>query len=112
MNFFVEQGILRHVDFDIVKCVLIASPGFLKDDFFKYLMEEAVRQDKKILLQNKSVFLLVHSSSGHKQALDEVMLDPVLTFLMNVLGYIAISNHIFFPILESSISTTGHEGSR
>jgi len=25
------QGILRHVNFEIVKCVLVASPGFTKD---------------------------------------------------------------------------------
>ena len=30
-------------------------------------------------MENKSKFLLVHSSSGHKQALKEVLSDPVVT---------------------------------
>lgn len=30
-----------------------------------------------MLLENKSKFLLVHSSSGHKQALKEILSDPV-----------------------------------
>ena len=34
-------AILRHVNFDIVKCVLIASPGFTKDLFFEHMMAYA-----------------------------------------------------------------------
>lgn len=33
----VMQGILRHVDFDIIKCVIIASPGFVREQFFEYM---------------------------------------------------------------------------
>ena len=39
-------------------------------------MGQAVKQDIKILLENKPKFLLVHSSSGHKQALKEVLSHP------------------------------------
>lgn len=55
--------------FLVVKCVLVASPGFVKDQFIAYLFKEAVRQDCKILLENRSKFMLVHSSSGHKYSL-------------------------------------------
>ena len=34
-------AILRHVNFDVVKCVLIASPGFTKDLFFDHMMSYA-----------------------------------------------------------------------
>lgn len=44
----VMQGILRHVNFDIVKCVLIASPGFVKDQFFQYMYQSAVQNDIKV----------------------------------------------------------------
>ena len=37
----VITAILRHVNFDIVKCVLIASPGFTKDLFFEHMMAYA-----------------------------------------------------------------------
>lgn len=34
----VVQAILRHVNFDIVKCLQIASPGFTKDQFFELMI--------------------------------------------------------------------------
>uniref|UniRef100_A0A673HCL8 Protein pelota homolog n=1 Tax=Sinocyclocheilus rhinocerous TaxID=307959 RepID=A0A673HCL8_9TELE len=75
----VMQGILRHFNFDVVKCILVASPGFVKDQFISYLFKEAVRQDCKILLENRSKFMVVHSSSGHKYSLKEVLCDPAVT---------------------------------
>ncbi|XP_056627973.1 protein pelota homolog [Triplophysa dalaica] len=75
----VMQGILRHFNFDVIKCILVASPGFVKDQFITYLFKEAVRQDCKILLENRSKFMLVHSSSGHKYSLKEVLCDPAVT---------------------------------
>lgn len=46
----VLQGILRHINFDVVKCVLIASPGFVKDQFFEYMNQQAVKTDNKVSL--------------------------------------------------------------
>lgn len=65
----VMQGILRHVNFDVVKCILIASPGFVRDQFYDYMFQQAVKLDIKVLLDHKSKFMLVHSSSGFKHAL-------------------------------------------
>nr|ACQ58607.1 pelota homolog [Anoplopoma fimbria] len=75
----VMQAILRHINFDFVKCILIASPGFVRDQFITYLFKEAVRQDNKILLENRPKFMLVHSSSGHKYSLKEILSDPTVT---------------------------------
>lgn len=72
----VMQAILRHVNFDVVKCVVIASPGFVRDQFFEYMMQDAVKTDNKLLIENKSKFLLVHSSSGFKHSLKEILVDP------------------------------------
>lgn len=72
----VMQGILRHVNFDVVKCVLIASPGFVRDQFYEYMFQQAIKLDNKILLENKSKFMLIHSSSGFKHSLREVLTDP------------------------------------
>lgn len=74
----VMQGILRHIKFDVVKCIIIASPGFVKDQFYEYLFQQAAKQDNKVLLENKSKFILVHSSSGHKHVLKEILADPAL----------------------------------
>ena len=50
----VVQAILRHVNFDIVKCVLVASPGFTKDQFFEYMITFANKAaEGKILLVRK-----------------------------------------------------------
>ncbi|XP_060067287.1 protein pelota homolog [Ylistrum balloti] len=73
------QAILRHVNFDIVKCFLVASPGFVKDQFTEYLFTQAVKMDNKVLLDNKSKFVLVHASSGFKHSLKEVLQDPSVT---------------------------------
>ncbi|KAH9489177.1 hypothetical protein Btru_057767 [Bulinus truncatus] len=72
------QAFQRHVNFDIVKCVLIASPGFVKDQFADYLFAQAVKQDDKNIIDNRSRFVLVHSSSGFKHSLKEVLADPAV----------------------------------
>lgn len=53
----------------MIKCILVGSPGFVKDQFISYLFKEAVRQDNKVLLENRPKFMMVHSSSGHKYSL-------------------------------------------
>ncbi|XP_067032739.1 protein pelota homolog isoform X3 [Acropora muricata] len=73
------QGILRHINFDVIKCILIASPGFVKEQFCDYMFQQALKSDWKAITENKSKFVLVHSSSGHKHALKEVLADPTVT---------------------------------
>ncbi|CAG8618543.1 3995_t:CDS:10 [Paraglomus brasilianum] len=74
----VMQAIIRHVNFDIVKVIILASPGFTKDQLFEFIYAEAVKNDDKVLMENKSKFMLIHCSSGHKHALQEVLQDPVV----------------------------------
>ncbi|KAJ1126107.1 hypothetical protein NDU88_004516 [Pleurodeles waltl] len=75
----VMQGILRHINFEVVKCVLIASPGFVRDQFSDYMFQQAVKMDNKVLLENRPKFMQVHASSGHKYSLKEVLSDPAVT---------------------------------
>lgn len=80
----VLAGIERHVNFDVVKCILIASPAFVKDAFFEYMMEQAALVPKyKVILDNKSKFMLVHASSGFKHSLKEVLQDPAVVVKMS-----------------------------
>lgn len=62
----------------VVKCCLIASPGFVKDQFFQYLMEYSTKNDNKTILDNRNKFILCHSSSGFKHSLKEILADPLL----------------------------------
>lgn len=38
----IYQAILRHIDFDIVKCVIIGSPGFVREQVYDFIFAEAV----------------------------------------------------------------------
>lgn len=42
------QAIVRHVNFEQIKCLLLGSPGFVKDDFFEFLNLEAVRREQRV----------------------------------------------------------------
>lgn len=110
----IVRSIKQHIDFKLVKCVLLASPGFVKDDFFKSMIENAIRQDDKLLLENKSKFILCHASSGHKHALDEVLNDPVraasvsckrFSWFMALTGNNCIDCTIYDPILGSAVAS-------
>ncbi|CAN0498597.1 unnamed protein product, partial [Ectocarpus sp. 12 AP-2014] len=74
----VGQAIVRHVNFQQIKCLLLGSPGFVKDDFFEFLNLEAVRREERVLIENKSKFVLVHASSGHKHAVEEILSQPAV----------------------------------
>lgn len=75
----VLQSIDKHIDFEVVKCCIIASPGFLKDEFFAYLSEECIRREMRNIIENKSKFLLIHSSSGHMHAIKQILEDPAVS---------------------------------
>jgi len=74
----VMRAIVQYIDFTQIKAVLVASPGFVKDSFLKYMHEQAARQGLRALLDNKSKFVPCHSSSGHKHSLRDVLSDPAV----------------------------------
>jgi len=75
----VLQAIIRHVDFDVVKCMLIASPGFVNESFLKYIFSQAQRRpDLKFLYENKEKIIKCSSTSGHKHALNEVLSNQAI----------------------------------
>ena len=53
---------MRHVDWDVVKCLVIAGPGFTKDSFKAFLEVEAVRQDYRCT--SPSPFHTTQDASG------------------------------------------------
>lgn len=72
----VLQAVLKHIDFKIVRCLVIASPGFTKDQFRDYLLLEAERRQLRPIIENKSRLILAHSTSGYKHSLKEVLDTP------------------------------------
>ena len=47
----------------------IYTPGVFQDQFYEYMFQQAVNMESRQLLDNKSKFVLIHSSSGFKHAL-------------------------------------------
>ncbi|KAE8009878.1 hypothetical protein FH972_006285 [Carpinus fangiana] len=72
----VLQAFLKHVDFSVVRCAVIASPGFTKDQFHRHLLLEAERRQLRPIIENKSRIVLVHTTSGYKHSLREVLDAP------------------------------------
>ncbi|KAK4337046.1 hypothetical protein RND71_044122 [Anisodus tanguticus] len=72
------QAVLKNVNFDVVKCILVASPGFTREQFYEYMCKRMIKDNIKVLIDNKHKFLLVHSSSGFKSSLAEVLTDPIV----------------------------------
>ncbi|SCZ90752.1 BZ3500_MvSof-1268-A1-R1_Chr1-3g02215 [Microbotryum saponariae] len=75
----VYAAVVRHFDFDTIKVLILASPGFTKESVYAYIMEEAVRQGNKTLLQAKSKFLLLHSPSHHVHSLAHILSSPEIS---------------------------------
>lgn len=72
-------AINKHINFSIVKAIIIASPGFTKDKFYAYMLSKANRDEGAQILENKNKFILLHSSNGFKHALTEILQDPLVT---------------------------------
>jgi protein pelota len=70
------ETMLRHIDLADSLPVLLASPGFTAAAFQKFINETAVRTGNKALMAQKANFIVVHSSSGHVHALNEVLQSP------------------------------------
>ncbi|MCJ1246868.1 Translation factor pelota [Trapelia coarctata] len=70
------EMLLKHVDLAESLPILLASPGFVAAAFLKFVQETAVRTGNKALMGQKGNFLVVHSSSGHVHALNEVLQSP------------------------------------
>ncbi|KAM9935189.1 hypothetical protein OXX80_005217, partial [Metschnikowia pulcherrima] len=51
-------------------------PGFTAQALQKALFDAAIKEDNKTILKNRSKFLVVHSSTGYLQGLEEVLKDP------------------------------------
>lgn len=72
----VYTSLLRHLPFNSLKAIVIASPGFTKDSLYDYIFAEAARTGNKLLLTAKSKFIRVHVSSPHVHSLVEALKSP------------------------------------
>ena len=76
----IVQALLTHINFDVVKAVIIASPGFIKDQFSEFMNAYTARnvQTTRVLVDNRSKFMLVHAANGFKHSLKGIFDDANL----------------------------------
>uniref|UniRef100_A0A7S4ESU8 Protein pelota homolog n=1 Tax=Chrysotila carterae TaxID=13221 RepID=A0A7S4ESU8_CHRCT len=72
------QAVVRHIDFERVRVVLLAGPGFVKEGVYEFLFREAAKRGYKQLLTSRPKWLLCHAASAYKHALKEVLADPAV----------------------------------
>lgn len=63
----------RHFSLDTLKVVLLASPGFSATSLREHILAQAILHNSTNILKSKSKFLVVHCSTGHLHALNEVL---------------------------------------
>ncbi|GJE84511.1 pelota family protein [Phanerochaete sordida] len=59
-----------------IRAIVIASPGWVRDSVFDYIMQEANRTGNKALLGVRQKFVKVHVTSPHVHSLVEVLKSP------------------------------------
>lgn len=69
-------SMVRHFDFDSLKCVILCSPGFYAKTLFDKVLEYAREGQNRKVLSNIPKFLVAHCSTGYLQGIDEVLKDP------------------------------------
>lgn len=68
--------LLRTVNFDQPRPLLLASPGFVAADFKKYIADEGRDKSDKKLAGVAKQAIVIHSSTGHVHSLNEVLRSP------------------------------------
>jgi protein pelota len=79
----VMRALLQQVNLEQVRCVVIASPGYVREQFLQYLFAEAARRDLRSILEHKRQFIAVAAGSGRMQAVHEVLASPETMTLIN-----------------------------
>ena len=76
-RFFAQlyRGVLEHVNFESVKCLLIGGPGFIAEDFKAFALEKASKDGDRALLESRDKFVTCRASSGYKHAISEMLAE-------------------------------------
>lgn len=97
----IYKAICRGYDLDALRNILIGSPGFLAEEFFTFLTARFVREDHRPLITNAYKVQVVHCSSGHKHAVDEILADPNVISLLG--DSAAVEESKIFTELEETL---------
>ncbi|ESS30382.1 putative Pelota [Toxoplasma gondii GAB2-2007-GAL-DOM2] len=104
----VFSSLVVHTNFETVKCVLIAGPGFMKDEFLEFLHREAVKRGCKDFISRKQMFVTASASTAHKQALTELLADPSVMALLENTKAVRHAQRLqeFYRLLNRTLETS------
>ena len=71
----IYNSVMKIVNFDEAKVILLCSSGFLNQNLLKFMDTESLRSDKK-LHANLQKFICIHSNSGNVYALQVAVDSP------------------------------------
>jgi protein pelota len=86
----VYTSFLRHLPYQTLRVVVLASPGFVKDAIYDHIFAEALRTNNKALLQARNKFLRVHVNSPHVHSLVEVLKSSEVTKCLFQIGILTV----------------------
>lgn len=81
-----------------MKCILIGGPGDMKDQFYEWLFEAAIRKGITEITSRKKIFLKTTCSGINKSVLAEVLQDPAVAERMadtKAMGEVALMGKYF-----------------
>lgn len=81
------HSLLRAADFTQPRPLLLASPGFVAEDFKKYIADQARDKSDKALTAVAKLATVVHAASGHVHSLNEALKSPEVLAKMKDVRY-------------------------
>ncbi|KAL6895384.1 putative translation factor pelota [Trichoderma longibrachiatum] len=96
------SSLLRAADFSESRPLLLASPGFVAQDFKDYIAKQGRDKSDKVLTAVAKQATVVHANSGHVHSLNEVLKSPEVLAKMRNMKYAKEAQYIdnFFELLK------------
>lgn len=71
-------AMLKHINLEMIKSIIIASPGYTKNEFYDFLNSEIEKNKYPEFHNRKDLFILEHSTSGFKHSLKELLINKTV----------------------------------
>ncbi|KAH8083036.1 pelota [Filobasidium floriforme] len=78
----VYAAVLRHLPFQTLRAIVIASPGFTREGMYDYIFQQATLTGNKPLLQSRTKWVKVHSNTSHVHGLVDALRGPEVKGLL------------------------------
>ncbi|KAL8439716.1 hypothetical protein Efla_000386 [Eimeria flavescens] len=111
-RFFKEtaDALYAHVDWASLKALVIAGPGFYKEQFLEFFLQDAQQREQKQVLQKRQQILLAHAASAYRHALSELLGDSKVQRLLADTK--AVKQAAYIDQLYRMLNNTYHKASQ